>query len=69
MHNNVLSYAQFVFRHNRSTEQAIHIFVNRIYLSMDRGEYYMGVFVALLCKVFDSLDRGLILRRLHHYMD
>ena len=47
IHNNVLSDAQFGFRHNRSTEQAIYNFVNRIYLSMDGGEYYMGVFVDL----------------------
>ena len=49
-----------------STEQAIHNFVSRIYLSMDRGEYYMGVFVDL-CKMLDSLDRGLVLRKLHHF--
>ena len=66
IHINVLSDAQFGFRHNRSTEQAVHNFVNRIYLSMDRGEYYMGVFVDL-CKAFDSLDRGHVLRQLHHY--
>ena len=50
-----MSDGQFGFRHNRSTEQAIHNVVNRLYLSMDRVEYYMGVFV------------GLVLRKLHHY--
>ena len=39
IHNNVLSHAQIGFRHNHSTEQAINNFVNRIYLSMDKGEY------------------------------
>ena len=33
---------------------------------MDRGEYYVGVFVDL-CKAFDSLDKGPVLRELHHY--
>ena len=37
IHNNVLSDAQFGFRHNCSTELAIHNFVNHIYLSMDRS--------------------------------
>ena len=61
-----MSDAQFGFRPNRSSGQAIHNFVNHIYLSMDLGEYYMGVFVDF-CKAFDSLDRGLVLRKLHHY--
>ena len=33
---------------------------------MDRGEYYMGVFVDL-CQAFDTQDRGLVLRKLHHF--
>ena len=49
-----------------STEEAIHNFVNRIYLSMDRGEYNMAVFVDL-CIAFYSLDRGLAFRILHHF--
>ena len=66
IHNNVLSDAQFGFKHNSCTEQGIHNFVDRIYFSMDTGKYYMDVFVDL-SKAFDSLNRGLVLRKLHHY--
>ena len=44
MHKSVLLDAQFGFRHNCSTEQAIHNSVNRIYLSMDR-EYCIYIYI------------------------
>ena len=44
MHKSVLLDAQFGFRYNCSTEQAIHNSVNRIYLSMDR-EYCIYIWV------------------------
>ena len=33
---------------------------------MDKGEYYMFSWTYVI-KEFDSLDKGLVLRKLHHY--
>ena len=59
-YNNVLSDDQFVIRHNRSTEQAIHNFVNLIYQSKDRGEYYMWcvVFINDVVNLCDDVNES-----------
>ena len=62
----VLSEHQFGFRRNRSTEHAILELSNKISKAIDKGEYTIGVFLDL-SKAFDTVNRGILLKKLQHY--
>ena len=55
----MLSNAQYDFRKNLSTELACR----DIHSNFEMGNYTLGIFIDL-AKVFDSLDRSLLLKKL-----
>ena len=62
----ILYNAQYGFRANCSTQQAILDIVNRIQSNMDAGLYSCGVLIDLK-KAFDTADHTILLRKLSEY--
>ena len=62
----ILCNAQYGFRANCSTQQAILDIVNRIQSNLDAGLYSCGVFIDLK-KAFDTVDHTILLCKLSHY--
>lgn len=62
----LLSEHQYGFRANRSTSIAVMEMVEEISTSMDNNEYTLGVFLDLK-KAFDTIDHGLLMRKLERY--
>lgn len=79
--NNLLSSAQFGFRHGKSTNEAVHELVNAIMMGMDERKKCLTVFLDL-AKAFDTVSipnllfklekigvRGLPLKLFESYLD
>ena len=64
--NNILYEYQFGFRKNHSTSHAIITLVERVTKALDTGKYVVGVFIDLQ-KAFDTIDHGILLRKLELY--
>ena len=64
--NNIIYPYQFGFRPNKSTEMAINCLTDYLYSSFDENMFSVGVFIDL-SKAFDSINRDILLRKLHHY--
>ena len=64
--NKLLSDAQFGFRKGHSTTSCIMNLLNDIYISMDNKQVTGVVFLDLK-KAFDTVDHGVLLRKLHMY--
>ena len=58
--------AQFGFRLNVSTNNALMSIIENIQTQLDEGKYCTGVFVDLK-KVFDTVDHNILLRKLDYY--
>ena len=66
-HNNYLTDSQYGFRSQCCTEGALKDICAIIYNSFENAHYCLGAFL-YLSKTFDSLDRGILLRKLDLYM-
>ena len=64
--NNLLSPAQFGFRKNHSTSTCILALLDKIYKNMD-GNKLTGVVFLDLKKAFDTVDHGILLKKLKIY--
>ena len=62
----ILCDSQYGFRRNRSTYMSLIDLYDRISLAIDKREFSIGVFIDL-SKAFDTLDHGILLRKLEHY--
>ena len=58
--------AQFGFRLNVSTNNALMSIIENIQTQLDEGKYCAGVFVDLK-KAFDTVDHNILLRKLDYY--
>ena len=56
---------QYGFRRGMSTSDAIERFVEACYKSLDKSNYMVSVFLDL-SKAFDTLDHGVLIRKLDH---
>ena len=64
--NGVLHDQQFGFRKGHSTTHALHKSVNDITKSISNNQHVLGIFIDL-SKAFDTLDHGILLRKLENY--
>ena len=64
--NNILSHTQYGFRENRSTSMALMELLEDVTQSLDKKMSTIGVFIDLK-KAFDTIDHGILLRKLYHY--
>src|SRR5688572_14394473 len=63
---NILQQSQYGFRQNHSTYMALLDMENRITKAIDNNEYSVGIFIDL-AKAFDTVDHGILLRKLSNY--
>jgi len=63
---NLITHAQFGFRNGLSTENAIHNFLDFVYIALDNGEFTTCTMLDLT-KAFDTLNRSILLRNLEFY--
>ena len=61
-YHNILFQNQFGFQRNNSSVYALA----QIKESIDKGKYGCGIFIAL-CKAFDTVNHGILLKKLEHY--
>ena len=64
--NNLFYKYQFGFRKGHSTSHAIITLVERVSKAVDTGKYVVGVFLYLK-KAFDTVDHGILLKKLYLY--
>ena len=64
--NNTLYQFQYGFRPKHSTNIALSELINTLLCNIDNGEISFGVFVDLK-KAFDSVNHGIILKKLNYY--
>ena len=57
---------QFGFRRNNSRVYALAQIREIIKESIDKGKYGCGIFIDL-CKAFDTVNHGILLKKLEHY--
>ena len=64
--NNLPFDKQFGFRKGHSTEHALIELVNKIYDSLNKNKYILGVFIDL-SKAFDTVNHNILLKKLKLY--
>ena len=62
----VLTNCQFGFRAQYSTTHALLLIVDKIKKAIEKGHFSVGIFRDLQ-KAFDSVNHGILLRKLNHY--
>ena len=64
--NDLFFGSQYGFRSKHSTELAVLELIDRLYLSMDKGEIPITIFIDL-SKAFDCLNHSILLHKLEYY--
>ena len=64
--HNILYKFQFGFRRCHSTSLALIEMLDNVYDNLDIGNVTVGVYLDLQ-KAFDTVDHGILLRKLHNY--
>ena len=62
----ILSPCQFGFRKNFSADSALALLIDNITKALDKGEYFVGLFIDL-SKAFDTVNHDILLCKLEHY--
>ena len=64
--NKIICNQQYGFRKNYSTNMVIFNISDYIYNSLDQNKYCAALFLDLR-KAFDTVNHGILLKKLHHY--
>ena len=64
--NNILTDSQYGFRKNHSTQSAALELIDRLMISMDKGNTPLAIFLDF-SKAFGTLDHGMLLYKLKYY--
>ena len=64
--NDILSQSQFGFRENKSTEDTLRRFSERIYEELNSSRNVLSVFIDF-SKAFDTVSHDILIRKLDHY--
>lgn len=63
---NILNDAQFGFRRNRNTFQALNIFSTDVFTAIDNKLSVLSIFIDF-AKAFDTVNHKILLEKMHHY--
>ena len=63
---NILNAAQFGFRPNRNTFQALNVFSTDIFTALDHKLTTLSIFIDF-SKAFDTVNHQILLKKMHHY--
>ena len=60
----ILCDKQFGFRKSYSTNHGLNYFISHIKSELKKGNHVLGIFIDLLSKAFDTIDHGILIKKL-----